>query len=110
MNLLSGQTEAASCFYINWKLVLCRTRSSSGAGPAGGRGEGPCTCVSVREVGRDDLVLAALRQVLVPGDLHHLLPVRRLVAAGQPGRTLSQGAQGGVGPRGLHKVPLHTRH
>lgn len=69
----------------------------------------PCpTCVSVREVGRDDLVLAAVRELLVPGDLHHLLPRLHPVETGEPGLALRQGAQGGDGLGGLHEGALHA--
>lgn len=68
------------------------------------------TCVAVREVCRDDLVLAAVCELLVPGDLHHLLPVVHPIVTGQPGLTLLQRAQGGLRLRRLHKVTLHTHH
>lgn len=65
--------------------------------------------MAVREVGSDDLVLAAVRELLVPGDLHHLLPVPHLVVTGEPGLALFQGTQGGDGLKRLHEVALHTR-
>lgn len=67
------------------------------------------TRLAVCEVGGDDLVLAAVRELLVPCDLHHLLLPRRPVAAGQPGLALGEGAQGGDGLRGLLEVRLHAR-
>lgn len=68
------------------------------------------TCVAVREVGRDDLVLGAIWEFLEPGDLHHLLPILHLIATGEPGLTLRQGALGGDGVRWVHKGTLHTDH
>lgn len=66
------------------------------------------TCVAVHEVCGDDLLLAAVLLLLVPGDLHHLLLLLHLVETGEPGLTLCLGAQGGDGLRGLHEVTMHT--
>lgn len=66
------------------------------------------TCVAVREVSGDDLLLAAIRKLFVPGHLHHLLPLLHLVVTGEPRLTLCQGAQGGDGLRGLHEITVHA--
>ncbi len=89
------------------RLFLCKTVSLHNNSSAVNCSP-QLTCVAVREVGGDDLVLAAVRELLVPGHLHHLLPLLRLVVTGEPGLTLCQGAQGGGGLRRLHKDTLRT--
>lgn len=66
------------------------------------------TCVAIREMGSDDLLLGAIGVFLEPCDLNHLFLLVHLVATGKPGLTLSQGALGGDGLQWLHKDALGT--
>ena len=65
--------------------------------------------MAVLKVGRDDLLLGAIWELFVPGDLHHLLPLLLLVMAGEPGLGVSQGAHVGEGFTRLHEITQNTR-
>lgn len=66
------------------------------------------TCVAIREMGGDDLLLGAISVLLEPCDLHHLFVLVHLVATGKPGLALGQGALGCDGLHWLHKDGLGT--
>lgn len=61
-------------------------------------------------MGRDDLVLGAVCQHLVPCDLHQLLPLARLVATGKSGLRLCQRPERDVRLKRFSEVTLDTGH